>query len=112
MSRQKGTPKTGGRKAGTPNKTTTDIKMWVANILDGGRADFEKRLKKLDDREYIRTFVGLLGYVMPKMAPTTPEDILRKEREMMQELLLSMPEEMIDRVTKRLYELQTKEERK
>lgn len=110
MGRAKGTPKTGGRKAGTPNKTTTDIKTWVANILDSGRADFEKRLKKLNDREYIRTFVGLLGYVMPKMSPTTPEDILRKEREMMQELLLSMPEEMIDRVTKRLYELQTKEE--
>lgn len=110
MGRTKGTPKTGGRKAGTPNKATTDIKTWVANILDGGRADFEKRLAKLDDREYIRTFVGLLGYVMPKMSPTTPEDILRKEREMMQDLLLSMPEEMIDRVTKRLYELQTKEE--
>ena len=110
MGRAKGTPKTGGRKAGTPNKTTTDIKTWVANILDGGRADFEKRLKKLDDREDLRTFVGLLGYVTPKMSPTTPEDILRKERDMMQELLLSMPEAMIDRVTKRLYELQTKEE--
>lgn len=109
MGRLKGTPKTGGRKAGTPNKTTTDIKTWVANILDGGRADFEKRLKKLDDREYIRTFVGLLGYVMPKMSPTNPEDILRKEGEMMQKLLLSMPEEMIDRITKQLYELQTKE---
>lgn len=44
MGRAKGTPKTGGRKAGTPNKATTDIKTWVANILDGGRADFEKRL--------------------------------------------------------------------
>ena len=35
--------------------------------------------------------------------------MLRKEREMMQELLLSMPEQMIDGVTKRLYEPQTKE---
>lgn len=43
------------------------------------------------------------------MSPATPEDILRKERDMMQELLLSMPEQMIDRVTKRLYELQNKE---
>ena len=52
MGRAKGTPKTGGRKAGTPNKTTTDIKTWVANILDGGRIDFEKRLAKLDDKEF------------------------------------------------------------
>lgn len=109
MSRAKGTPKTGGRQAGTPNKTTTDIKSWVAYILNGGRADFEKRLAKLDDREYIRTFVGLLGYVMPKMSPTSPEDILRKEREMIQELLLSMPEEMINRVAQRIDELNKKE---
>ncbi len=110
MGRAKGTPKTGGRTKGTPNKATKDLKKWVADILDGGRANFEKRLKKLDDRDYIKTFLGLLGYVIPKLSPTTPEDILRKEKEMMQELLLSMPEEMIDRITKRLYELQTKEE--
>ena len=109
MSRAKGTPKTGGRKAGTPNKTTTDIKSWVANILDDGRDEFVRRLANLDDRDYMKTYTGLLGYVMPKMSPTTPEDIIRKEREMMQELLLSMPEQMIDRVTKRLYEIQTQE---
>lgn len=45
---------------------------------------------------------------MPKMSPTTPEEMLGKEREMMQELLLSMPEQMIDGVTKRLYEPQQK----
>ena len=49
MGRAKGTPKTGGRKAGTPNKTTTDIKTWVANILDGGRDEFASRLASLDD---------------------------------------------------------------
>lgn len=43
------------------------------------------------------------------MSPTTPEEMLRKEREMMQELLLSMLEQMIDGVIKRLYEPQTKE---
>ena len=32
MGRIKGTPKTGGRKAGTPNKTTTVDKM---NLLSG-----------------------------------------------------------------------------
>ena len=56
MGRIKGTPKTGGRKAGTPNKTTTDIKTWVANILDSGQDEFAKRLARLDDRDYIRTY--------------------------------------------------------
>ena len=35
--------------------------------------------------------------------------MLEKEKKMMQELLLSMPEEMIDRVAKRLVELNEKE---
>ena len=110
MGRAKGTPKTGGRKAGTPNKASADLKTWVSNILDCGRTEFEDRLAKLDDREYIRTFVGLLGYVMPKMAPTTPEETLRREKEMMQELLLSMPGQMIERLASRLYEIQDREE--
>lgn len=108
MSRAKGSPKTGGRKAGPPNKASNDIKKWVANILDSGRDEFVRRLASLDDRDYIRTYTGLLGYVMPKLSPTTPEELLKKEKEMLQDLLLSMPEQTIDKVTKRLFELQNK----
>lgn len=109
MARTKGTPKTGGRQKGTPNKATTDLKKWVAQILEGGKEDFLKRLGNLDDVSYIRTYTGLLGYVLPKMAATTPEDVLRKEKEMFEELLLSMPEEMINRVADRVAELNDKE---
>ena len=109
MGRPKGTPKTGGRKAGTPNKTTTDMKIWVANILDGGRDDFARRLANLSDMDYIRTYTGLLGYVMPKLSPSNPDDILRKEKEMMAEIMLSMPDVFIDRLARRLHELQKKE---
>ncbi len=110
MSRKKGSEKTGGRVAGTPNKVTTDLKTWVASILDGGREKFVESLDKLEPSEYIRTFTGLLNYALPKQAPTTPDDILRKEKEMIQELLLSLPEEAIDRVAKRLHELEKEEE--
>ncbi|MDD3040200.1 hypothetical protein [Bacteroides sp.] len=107
MARQKGDGKgrIGGRSVGTPNKATTDLKTWVASILEDGREKFIESLEKLEPSEYIRTFTGL-----PKQAPTTPDDVLRKEKEMMQELLLSLPEEAIDRVAKRLQELQKKEE--
>ena len=99
----------GGRAKGTPNKATTDLKTWVASILDGGRDRFVESLDGLEPSEYIRVFTGLLNYVLPKQAPTTPDDMLEKEKKMMQELLLSMPEEMIDRVAKRLVELNEKE---
>lgn len=112
MARQKndGKGRLGGRAKGTPNKATTDLKTWVASILDGGRDRFVKSLDGLEPSEYIRVFTGLLNYVLPKQAPTTPEDVLRKEKEMMQELLLSMPEEAVNRLARRLQELQKEEE--
>ena len=111
MARQKndGKGRLGGRAKGTPNKATTDLKTWVASILDGGRDRFVESLDGLEPSEYIKAFSGLLNYVLPKQAPTTPDDMLEKEKKMMQELLLSMPEEMIDRVAKRLVELNEKE---
>ena len=96
----------GGRAKGTPNKATTDLKKWVASILDSGRGRFVESLNELEPSEYVRLYTGLLNYVLPKQAPTSPEDVLRKELEMTQELLLSMPEEMVEKVAKRLYELQ------
>lgn len=112
MARQKndGKGRLGGRAKGTLNKATTDLKTWVASILDDGRVKFIKSLDKLEPSEYIRVFTGLLNYALPKQAPTTPNDMLEKEKKMMQELLLSMPEEMIDRVARRLVELNEKEE--
>lgn len=110
MSRRKGSEKTGGRVAGTPNRVTSDLKAWVTSILDDGREKFVENLEQLDPSEYIKVFTGLLNYALPKQAPTTPDDVLRKEKEMMQELLLGLPKEAIDRVTKRLHELEKEEE--
>lgn len=99
----------GGRAKGTPNKATSDLKAWVSYILDNGRDKFVDSLEQLEPSEYIRVFTGLLNYALPKQAPTTPDDILEKEKRMMQELLLSMPEEMVDRVARRIVELNKKE---
>lgn len=110
MSRKKGSEKSGGRKRGTPNKVTSDLKTWVASILDGGREKFVADLGALPPPDYIRVFTGLLNYALPKMVATSPDEVLRKEKEMMQELLLGLPEEAIDRVAKRLHELEKEEE--
>lgn len=99
----------GGRAKGTPNKATADLKTWVSDILYNGRDKFAESLEQLEPSEYIRVFTGLLNYALPKQAPTTPDDILEKEKKMMQELLLSMPSEMVDRVAKRIVELNKQE---
>lgn len=107
--RPRGTPKTGGREKGTPNKVTADLRTWVNDILDNGKDTFIERLGNLDDRDYIRTFVGLLNYIIPKQAPTTPDDVLRKEKEMLQEMMLSLPDELINRLANKLNDLNDKE---
>ena len=112
MSRQKndGKGRMGGRAKGTPNKITTDLKEWISSILDKGRDKFVESLENLEAAEYVRVFSGLCNYIIPKYAPTTPDDVLEKEKRMLQEMLLSMPEAMIDRIAERIIELKKKEE--
>jgi predicted ATP-grasp superfamily ATP-dependent carboligase len=112
MARQKndGRGRMGGRAKGTPNKTTAELKAWITQIIENGQDSFIERLENSDDRDYIKTYIGLLNYVLPKQAPTTPDDVLRKEKEMLQEMMLSMPDAMINRLAERLNNLIQKED--
>lgn len=66
MGRAKGTPKTGGRKAGTPNKVTGTAKEWIAGLIDKNRAQIEKDLKQLEPKERLQMLEKLMQYVVPK----------------------------------------------
>ena len=112
MARQKndGRGRMGGRAKGTPNKTTAELKAWITQIIENGQDSFIERLENSDDRDYIKTYIGLLNYVHPKQAPTTPDDVWRKEKEMLQEMMLSKPDAMINRLAERLNNLIQKED--
>lgn len=64
--RKKGTPKTGGRKAGTPNKQTALLKDIILEALDkaGGKAGGVAYLVK-QAKENPTAFLTLLGRVLP-----------------------------------------------
>ncbi len=66
MSRTKGTPKTGGRKAGTPNKVTGTIKEFLANVIDDNREQIEKDLKVLEPKDRLMMLERFMQYVTPK----------------------------------------------
>lgn len=57
--------KTGGRIAGTPNKTTEEIKeliiQFVSNNIDTVQADFEK----LEPKDKLYFFDKMLKYIIP-----------------------------------------------
>lgn len=68
MARQKndGKGRLGGRAKGTPNKVTTDLKEWITEILKNGKGLFAENLNSLEPREYVKVYIGLLNYVVPK----------------------------------------------
>lgn len=107
MARQKndGKGRLGGRAKGTPNKVTTDLKTWVSSILDDGRDKFVENLSLLEPSEYIRTYTGLLNYVMPKQQAATPEQQAEAQIKALESLLDRCPDKFIDEITAKIMEL-------
>lgn len=77
--------KTGGRKRGTPNKSTADVRAAVALLAQNKVAEVERWLAKgakSDPLGAVRAFVQLLEYHIPKLSRTelsTGSDTLRIE---------------------------------
>jgi hypothetical protein len=73
MPRAKGTPKTGGRKKGTPNKTTAEFKALIGDIvyknLETIESELRKNKKNIDPDKVVMPLAiakALAGYVVPK----------------------------------------------
>jgi len=72
--RKPGTPKTGGRQKGTPNKLTSDVRAMILEALDkaGGVSYL---VKKAEDNP--AAFLTLLGKVLPMQVSGDPDNPLR-----------------------------------
>lgn len=68
MSRPKGTPKTGGRVKGTPNKVTYSLKEWITSLIDKQRTQIEQDLQRLEPKDRLQVIEKLMQYVIPKQA--------------------------------------------
>jgi hypothetical protein len=73
MGRTAGTPKTGGREAGTPNKITGTLKEFVANLVDDNREQIVKDLKALKPKERLAVLERMMQYVLPKQQAVSAE---------------------------------------
>lgn len=70
MPRKRGLAKTGGRKAGVPNKRTQQWEMFVEHCMTGGLEKFKKELEKLNGKNYVDSFLTLLEFHQPKLQRT------------------------------------------
>lgn len=64
-----GKGKTGGRKAGTPNKATCEAKEFMVQIVNGNLARAQEMLDVIVDPDvWLRHFERLCEFVVPKKA--------------------------------------------
>jgi hypothetical protein len=110
VGRKKGTPKTGGRTKGTPNKVTESVKGWISKVIDSNRDKFERDLNSLEPSERVRIISGLLQYVTPKMQSINPAEILEAEYERFERLLDDCPDEVVDKLFQKMEELRNGQE--
>lgn len=68
-----GSIKTGGRKAGTPNKKT----MWLRSVLEENNFDWGKDFAesmKVSDYDRVKILIELLPYLNPRVEPRPMDD--------------------------------------
>ena len=65
--------KTGGRKAGTPNKTSGIVRQAIAQMLDNyfSSDTFMRDMADLDPKDRVNAMEKFAAYVAPKLQATT-----------------------------------------
>ena len=76
MSRTKGDGlgRLGGRKKGTPNKLTTELRDKIGFLLEGNDAEFMERWHKCDPKDFCNIYLQLMKYVLPQLSSITLDD--------------------------------------
>ena len=59
-----------GRKKGTPNKITKDLRESLQFFLETNEATFQATFDKLEPKDKIRYYIDLLPFVIPKLQST------------------------------------------
>ena len=106
MGRVRGTPKTGGRKRGTPNKVTASLKEFIKNLIDNNRSQIISDMKKLEPYQRLLFIERLIGYVLPKQAAVDVKSQIDAEYKALERLIDDAPNEFIDRITDKVLKLQ------
>ena len=98
-----------GRPKGSQNKADKDLKTWIAEVLTNGQSKFEDSLNKLTPGEYVKVFIGLLNYGLPKLQSMSPDEMLDAEYRRLEDLLHSAPDEAINKIVKRINRMKDEE---
>ena len=62
-----------GRKTGTPNRSTAEIKTAIQNLLDSNIERMEKDLQELTPKERLQVLLKLSDFILPRVQSVAPE---------------------------------------
>ena len=100
----KGSGKTGGRKKGSVNIITKNMKEWIAQMIDDNRLQFEANLRTLEPAQHVAAIEKLMSYIVAK-----PQNVdISMEYRHLETLLERTPEKYIEQITLKLIELNSK----
>lgn len=63
---EKGKQKTGGRKSGSQNKVTVDIKSRITQLIENQFEMIQDDLENLDPKDRVTAYLKFLEYILPK----------------------------------------------
>ena len=104
--RRKGTPKTGGRVAGTPNRSSAQIKGLIADLLQDNAKQIRKDFAQLTPAERIKAVAQLAAYVVPRQTAVSLEQQAAIEKEGLLLFLESAPEDAINAIAEKVLAIQ------
>ena len=83
--------KTGGRVAGTPNKTSTVVRSAIAKMLDEyfNSETFTKDIADLDPKDRVTAMEKFAAYVAPKLQSTSL-DVATESRKTIEDQLVEL----------------------
>lgn len=85
--------KYGGRRKGTPNKKTEELRARVETLIDDNWKKLQVDIQELTSKERVDTIVKLLEYSLPKLSRTEHQEVYTIE-----ELLAMTPEQRRERI--------------
>jgi hypothetical protein len=81
-------PNPNGRPKGATNKISTEQRDYLREFLRENKTLFEQQVKNLSEKDFVRTYITLMQYVLPKPATTELKEVPKLE-----EFIAMTPEE-------------------
>lgn len=94
-----------GRKVGSTNRATSELKQWVKTLLETNQIQFEADLLEVEPKDRLQIMTALLKYSIPTLSSISVEAQIQAEYAELEKLLQTAPAEAIDKIIERIITL-------